>query len=227
MSIPPLPDPSKPAAAPGRRGRGRASRVAVFFLVAAVLLGYMFWPHVRLTWNNPAPTPLTLEDYLAHGSDSQWLILKNCYVSRSNKIDTDYIKNGQNADHQYTYYPLTSGPSDTRPAKVFVRPNGGADCGDQILLTRENESTIDVLNRAAATDKSALQEVTGVIAVGIDDSKDVKEILKKHGDSNPILLLHNVPPWSQSEAMAACLIPIVLGAVALWLLARRQSVRQG
>jgi hypothetical protein len=78
---------------------------------------------------------MSLEDYINKGADSDWVTLTGAYVDSDNRVDTQWVKNGQATGVKgLSYYPLRAGPEDKHPVKVFLDATNFLVTTPQILL---------------------------------------------------------------------------------------------
>ena len=205
--LPPIPVPA--SALPKAR-----PRLVQFLIVAALVTGWLFWPPAWLWLHNSAPEVLTLEEFITHGSSREWLTLKDCYVDASGRVDTVATKRGQIVGGSYSYYPLRTAPSDTRPNKVFVRPSSWSEGAGQAWLGQPNEAPVDISMHAINAKDTDRQQVSGMLASGWNYRRE-KDILRSHGAPDAALLLHNDHPPGAVAGLAAMGVPPLLAVLAL------------
>ncbi|HZS44932.1 MAG TPA: hypothetical protein VFC63_07490 [Blastocatellia bacterium] len=187
--------------------------LAIVFLIAVLPLGSHLW-----TWMHcgNAPAQMTLEDYLKNGSDNDWVVLTGVYVDGHNSIETQWVERGQSTGQKgTTYFPLLTGPNDTRPVKVFLDPTNYVVTEPQPLLL-EGPGFPGNPDKGHGYDDR--QTVRGLRLRWFDVSSDLEKVLKscKLGTTDQIVVIRQGrQPVSSSEAyvMIAVLsgIPILFG----------------
>src|SRR5579872_123706 len=189
------------------------------WLIAVALLGgWLLWPTFWIWWHNSSPEVLTLEDFIAHGSDREWIVLKDCYIDTAHSV-----QNSTGIGSPYEcYYPLRGGPDDTRPFKIFVKPTHWTTSSDgQLILIPPNG---DPSVNAGNITTPVMQEVSGVLAVGFDFNYSLRNLLRSEragGASDAMLLLQNDRPPAAAKGLAAATIPLGSGGLGTFLFLRR------
>jgi hypothetical protein len=181
--------------------------------IAALPMGSHLW-----TWAHcgNAPVQMSLENYINKGADSDWVTLTGAYVDSDNRVDTQWLKNGQSTGVKgLSYYPLRTGPEDKHPVKVFLDATNFMVTTPQILLTEGNGPPKEFDKGYGLNDR---QTVRGIRLGWFDFPSDLKEVLHscKLGTTDEIILLkQGGQPISTSEAegmigfLAA--VPILFG----------------
>jgi hypothetical protein len=205
-------------------------RLAALLIGLSLLSLWFTWPTFWTWAHNPGPEVLTLEDFIAHGSRGEWLMLTEVYGGADQEVSTMVTQEGHAAQPGQKYYGLTTGPEDRRPVKVFLRPavlgySGAAYRKGQMIFKRNNESDADFGKRADAVDGPIRQVVSGVLASSLDYGNDLRDLLQHRGAPDAVLLLLNERPADPAVALSALLIPLGVFATGVVIAIRSERRR--
>ena len=182
------------------------------FVGLALIGGWIAWPFAWQSFRNGTPLDIGLDDYLAQGSDREWLQLHRVYIDGTHRVGTVMTQNGREVGGSYTYFPLRTGPDDARPVRLFLRANHFADLGSTIQLIGSDDASPPT----AASPEPLLQDVPGTLSVGLDAGADVRAALRRGAlpaVEEVRVLVQGATPVSLAAAVALAVAPIALLAL--------------